>query len=239
MKLFRVHPFPPLPPPLFRFRVLSATIHTTGKGFTPSYRAESDTVDLGFKICHHVKRARSTQMAFQNRRASLEIFYKRNMFRSGYVDAYLIHSTVKRSAGRTDGRTDEQTFFFFFFCNIFLSNEIIRPSLEQFSKMKKYAFAIIVLPMVARVHMCSEHRHHGLKRCRIYMLPHVASTSEGDVTLVFSTCCSFCQKIYLHAEGRVTPAESGWCRSVKIRTSLVGMTRPGRQNPRHAPPPTL
>ena len=53
----------------------------TGKGFTGSYRADADTVDVDYKECCYVKRARSTQMAFQNRRAGLEIFHKKNIVR--------------------------------------------------------------------------------------------------------------------------------------------------------------
>lgn len=60
---------------------LVAFVIHVGKGFTPSYRADLDTLSLDFKTTSPIKRARSTQMAFQNRRAVLEIFHKKNMFR--------------------------------------------------------------------------------------------------------------------------------------------------------------
>ncbi|CAM9986148.1 unnamed protein product, partial [Pylaiella littoralis] len=55
----------------------------TGKGFTHSHRVDGDTVDVDFKASCYLKRARSTQMAFQNRRAGLEIFHKRNIVSGG------------------------------------------------------------------------------------------------------------------------------------------------------------
>ncbi|CAN0323057.1 unnamed protein product, partial [Scytosiphon promiscuus] len=53
-----------------------------GKGFTQSYRSDHDTVNMDYKTPCYVKRARSTQMAFQNRRTGLEIFHKKNIGRS-------------------------------------------------------------------------------------------------------------------------------------------------------------
>ncbi|CAN0289244.1 unnamed protein product, partial [Scytosiphon promiscuus] len=53
-----------------------------GKGFTQSYRSDHDTVNMDYKTSCYVKRARSTQMAFQNRRTGLEIFHKKNIVRS-------------------------------------------------------------------------------------------------------------------------------------------------------------
>ncbi|CAM9996992.1 unnamed protein product, partial [Ectocarpus fasciculatus] len=54
-----------------------------GKGFTQSYRADADSVDVDYKTSSYVKRARSSQMAFQNRRAGLEIFHKKNIVSGG------------------------------------------------------------------------------------------------------------------------------------------------------------
>ncbi|CBN76477.1 conserved unknown protein [Ectocarpus siliculosus] len=57
-----------------------------GKGFTQSYRADADSVDVDYKTSSYVKRARSSQMAFQNRRAGLEIFHKKNIVSGGKFD---------------------------------------------------------------------------------------------------------------------------------------------------------
>lgn len=45
---------------------------------------------MDFKESCYVKRARSTQMAFQNRRAGLEIFHKKNIVRSGMLPPHVL-----------------------------------------------------------------------------------------------------------------------------------------------------
>lgn len=54
---------------------------------------------MDYKECCYVKRARSTQMAFQNRRAGLEIFHKKNIVRFGRFFQSKYRTAVRFSVG--------------------------------------------------------------------------------------------------------------------------------------------